>query len=361
MPPPFARLATLVASLVVMLALAACEEEPADDPDLEEEDAAADVDEDAEEDQQEPLTVYSGRAEDLVGPALDDFSEATGIPVEVRYGETAEMAAQILEEGDNSPADVFFGQDAGALGQLQGEDRLVEIPGELTEEVDERFRSPEDLWLGTSGRARVIIYNTDALSADEVPDSILDLTDEEWEGRVGWSPPNGSFQAQVTAMRVELGEDDTAAWLEGMQANDAQEYENNTAIVEATGAGEVDLGITNHYYLYRFLEEDPDFAADNHYLDGDDIGAMVNIAGLGVVDTVDDPDAAYELVDWMLGEEAQDYFATETFEHPLVPGIEGDPRVPDIEDIDVPEELDLADLDDLEGTISLLQETGALP
>jgi len=360
--PP--RVALLLASVaVLLLGLVACEAEEAENAGADEDADVADVDEGDEAGEEEPeaLTVYSGRAEDLVGPALEDFTETTGIPVEVRYGETAEMAAQIIEEGDNSPADVFFGQDAGALGQLQADDRLVAIPSDITEQVDERFRSPDDLWTGISGRARVLIYNTEALSEDELPDSILDLTDEEWQGRVGWSPPNGSFQAQVTAMRVELGEDETAQWLEGMLANDAQQYENNTAIVEATGAGEVDLGITNHYYLYRFLEEDPDFAADNAYLEGGDIGSMVNIAGAGVLDTADDPDAAFELINWMLGEEAQTYFANETFEHPLVPGIEGDERVPGIEEVDVPEDLDLADLDDLEGTVGLLRETGALP
>ena len=226
-------------------------------------DAATDVEEATEA--AAKLVVYSGRNENLVGPLLDLYGEQSGVDVEVRYGSTAEMAATILEEGRNSPADLFYGQDAGALGALARTGRCVELPSEITDLVDARFVSPDREWIGTSGRARVLVHNTETVSADELPATIFDLTDEQWRGRVGWAPTNGSFQSFVTAMRVNAGEEATRQWLEGMIANDVQAYPKNTPIVEATGKGEIDVGLVNHYYLFRFLAEDPGFAAANYY------------------------------------------------------------------------------------------------
>jgi iron(III) transport system substrate-binding protein len=307
----------------------------------------------------EPLTVYSGRSEELVGPLFEELTEATGVEVEVRYGDTAELAATILEEGDNSPADVYIAQDAGALGALASEGRLSTLPETLLDQVDGRFRSTDSTWVGVSGRSRTLVFNTDALTREEVPDSVLDLTDEEWRGRVGWAPTNGSFQAFVTAMRVELGDDAAREWLEGMIANGVRVYESNTPIVEAAGRGEIDLGLVNHYYLYQFLQEDPEFAADNAFLEGGDVGALVNVAGAGVLDTSNQPQAAERVVAFLLSDEAQRYFSDETFEYPLATGIPADDRLPPLEEIETPD-LDLGDLEDLRGTLELLREVGAL-
>ncbi len=372
---PVALRTLLAALLGLLLLLAACEaeeaaEEPADDDAAPVEDDDAEADDEAEEAEEEaadvepdadaePITIYSGRSEELVGPILEEYAEDTGVEVEVRYGDTTEMAATILEEGQNSPADLFFGQDAGALGALKIEGRLVDLPDATLASVDERFADPDGRWVGTSGRARVIAYNTDAVDEGDLPGTILDVTDPEWEGRVGWAPTNGSFQAHVTGMRVELGDEVVEEWVTGLDEVGVA-YENNTAIVEALGRGEVDVGITNHYYLYRFLEEDPDFPVENAFFTGADIGNLVNIAGVGVLDTAEDPEAVFDLVDFLLTEEAQAYFADEVFEFPLVPGVPGDPRLPAIEEIETPD-VDLSDLEDLQGTVDLLQRAGALP
>ena len=203
------------------------------------------------------LTVYSGREEELVAPLIDQFEQETGTDVEVRYGESAELAATIAEEGDGSPADVFFAQDPGSLGAVAGEGLLAALPHPALDRVPERFRDPEGRWVGTSGRSRVIAYNTDELSEDEVPDSVFDLTDPRWKGRVGVAPTNASFQAFITAMRLQQGEEKTRAWLEDLKANGVRLYERNTPIVEAVASGEIDLGLVNHYYLYLVREEQP--------------------------------------------------------------------------------------------------------
>jgi iron(III) transport system substrate-binding protein len=305
------------------------------------------------------ITVYSGRSEELVGPLLRRFSDDTGIEVQVRYGDTAEMASLIVTEGENSPADVFFAQDAGALGAVAREGLLAELPDELLDRVDARFRSPADEWVGVSGRARVVAYNTDNLTEDDLPDSIFGFTDPEWAGRIGWAPTNGSFQAFVTALRAIEGEDRAREWLEGIEANDPKVYEGNNPALDAVIAGEVDVAFINHYYLMRRLEEDPGVSAANHFLSDGDPGALVNVAGAGVLTTSDNPAAAERFVEYLLSDEAQAYFAEETKEYPLVEGVEADPDMPPLAEIGTPE-IDLSDLSDLEGTLELLQEVGIL-
>ncbi len=214
----------------------------------------------------EKIVVYSGRSEKLVAPLFTQFTEATGIQVEVRYGDTAELAATILEEGPNSPADLFFAQDAGALGALAAAEMLTLLPSTLLEQVEPRFRSADGLWIGISGRARVVVYNTNKLTEADLPRSITGFVDPKWKGRVGWAPTNGSFQAFVTAMRVQLGEEATKAWLEGMIANDVKTYERNAAIVQAVANGEIDVGFVNHYYLYQMQSQSGNaLAAANYY------------------------------------------------------------------------------------------------
>lgn len=304
------------------------------------------------------VTVYSGRGEDLVGPLLELFEEETGIDTEVRYGDSAEMLLLIQEEGDNSPADVYYSQGAGFLGELSATGSLLTLPDELLEQVPPALRSPNDDWVGLSGRARTVVYNTDELTEDDVPDSILEFAEPEWAGRVGYAPTNASFQDFVTALRALEGEDAARAWLEGLVAN-AVPYENNTAIVEAVAAGEVSVGLVNHYYLYRFLAEDPDYPAANKFYDAADPGSLVNIAGAGVLSTTGEEAGALALIEFLLSPTAQAYFATETFEIPVTDEVDVDPGLPTLESVNLPE-FDLNQLLDLQGTVDLLIEVGAL-
>jgi iron(III) transport system substrate-binding protein len=288
------------------------------------------------------------------------FTAETGIEVEVRYGSTAELAATLLEEGDRSPADIYWAQDAGALGAMQDAGMFATLPAGVLERVDQKFRSVDGSWVGVTGRVRTVVYNTDELSEDEVPDSVFDLTEPEWQGRVGWAPTNGSFQSFVTAMREIHGEDTTREWLEGMLANDVKEFESNTPIVDAVGRGEISVGLVNHYYLYRFLAEDPDFPAANKFL-SEDVGGLVNVAGIGILQSSSRPAAAQAFAEWVLGPDAQGYFSgvREELEYPLATDVTAAEELPALDTLNPPD-LDLSSLDDLEGTLQLLREVGAL-
>ena len=303
------------------------------------------------------LVVYSGRAENLIKPLLEKF-EATGTKIEVRYGGSAELAAQILEEGANRKADVFLSQDAGALGALAKEGVLDTIPQADQDKVDEKYRAADGSWVGVSGRARVFIYDPRVLKATDLPKSVFDLTGPEWAGRVGIPPTNASFQAFVTAMRIEHGDAKTREWLTGIKKN-AKVYENNIQIRDAVDSGELVAGLVNHYYLYEKIAEvgaDKVHAKHHFFADGDP-GALVNVSGVGIVKGTSRRAAAERFVSYMLGDEAQRYYANETKEYPLVDGVEPEAGLPPLDSIDGPA-IDLGELASLKETLDLLAEVG---
>jgi iron(III) transport system substrate-binding protein len=304
------------------------------------------------------LTIYSGRTRDLVEPLLDQFSEETGTKINVRYGDSADLALLIDEEGDRSEVDVFISQSPGAVGFLDEQGVLSELDQSVLDLVDEDFRAGDGQWVGLSGRVRVLVYNTELVEESELPESVLDVTSEEFAGRVAVAPNNGSFQDFVTAMRLELGDDVATEWLEGMASNDAPTYSNNTAIVEAVSRGEVPMGLVNHYYLERALNDDPDLPAANHFFAEGDIGSLLITTATAIIEGSEQPEDAQSLVEFLLSEEAQQYFSEETFEYPLARDVPQAESVPPLSSINTT----TIDLDGLGGglarTAELIQDSG---
>jgi len=239
-------------------------------------------------------------------------------------------------------------------------DQLAKLPGDVLDRVDTSYRDGDGRWVGTSGRVRVVAYNTDELSEDELPTSILDFTDPKWKGKIGLPPTNASFQAMVTAMRLDIGDDRTREWLDGIKANEPKFYEKNTPVLEALAAGEIEVGFVNHYYLYVLKEEQPDAPVANHYLRSGDPGALVNVAGAGIIDGTDDEDAAESFLEFLLSDEGQEFYATEAeeAEYPLVDGIDPREGLPALDSLEGPD----VDLDalgpELEATLEMLNEAG---
>ncbi len=305
------------------------------------------------------ITVYSGRNRALVEPLVRQFEAETDYTVRIRYGGTTQLAVAILEEGRRSPADVFWSQDAGALGALHKENMLEKLPETISEALPSQFRSRGDTWVATSGRARVFAYNSNAVSADDLPASVFDLTDKKWGGRIGWAPGNASFQSFVTSMIASEGEEATRKWLEGMKANGAVAYNNNNSILQAIEAGEIRAGITNHYYIDRAASSDANYAISYTFFDAGDIGNLVNVAGMGVLRSSRNKEAANAFVAFMLSEKAQRFFMDEVFEYPVIPGLSHGTR--DLDEIlKLTPDIDLDALRDLDLTLKLLRQTGLL-
>ncbi|GIJ81313.1 iron(III) transport system substrate-binding protein [Micromonospora phaseoli] len=342
----------LIAASLLTIGLAACGSD--------EEGTAADLGK--ADDKQ--ITVYSGRNEQLVKPLLDKFTQQTGITVNARYASTAQLAAQLVEEGDKSPADVFFAQDAGALGTVAKRGMFSTLSETTVEKVPPTYRAGNGQWVGVSARARVLAYNPDQVPADQLPNSVFDLTAAQWKGKVAFAPTNASFQAFVTAIRVQHGDAKAEEFLAGLKANDPQIRDGNGKIVEDVNSGVVPVGLVNHYYLGEIAKEKgttPEaLKVKLHFFPGGDTGALVNVAGVGVLNrSATDPDAQ-KFVDFLLGTEAQTHFAEQTFEYPVITGVPGPAYVPALADLAVPQ-IDLNDLDTLDATVSMIKDSGLVP
>jgi len=320
----------------------------------------ADADEQTDNDNSDnSIVLYSGRDEELVGPIIDAFTQESGIEVEVRPGDTTELAAQLLEEGDSTQADVFLSQDAGALGALAEAGAFATLPDDVAGAVPAAFTSTDDTWVGVTGRARVFAYDPRDVEEAELPETVQGFTDARWSGQVAIAPTNASFQAFVTALRVTEGEDVAENFLQGLADNDVQIYEGNSEILAAIEAAQVDVGLINHYYRYELAAE---IGAENvtteiTFAEPGSAGALVNVSGAGILAGAEGDTDAEELVRYLVSEEAQTAFAEQTFEYPLVEGVPGPEGLPELSEL-VDGDFDLAQLESLEQTTELIQSVG---
>lgn len=307
------------------------------------------------------LTVYSGRSKALVEPLIRKFEQEHGVRLNVRYGSSTQLAMALLEEGGRTPADVFWAQDAGALGAVHRGGMFQQLPSSLLDILPDQFHNTEGTWIATSGRARVLAYSDSRVDTAALPESIFDLTDRRWQGRVGWAPGNGSFQSFLTSMRLLEGDEVTLQWLRDMKDNGAESYINNSSLLQAIAAGEIDLALTNHYYLFRFRETNARFPVDQTYFRPGDPGNLVNVAGIGILSNSGNRDEAIAFLRFLLEEENQQWVTREVYEYPVRPQVGYIPGNTSFHDLqELSPALDLDDLSDLENTLNLLRRTGLL-
>jgi iron(III) transport system substrate-binding protein len=284
------------------------------------------------------LTIYSGREETLVKPILDRFTKETGIALKVRFASSASLATALVEEGNSSPADVFWATEPGTLGLVAARGLLARLPQATTGKVPQRFSTRSRRWVGTSARSRVLVYNTQALTPAQLPTSVWQLTNARWKGKIGLAPTNGSFQAFLGAMIHLHGESRARAWLESLKANDVKFFPNNTTTVQAVGRGDVQVGLVNHYYLYNVLASTPGLPIRNHWFRNGDPGALVLAAGVGIVSASSKTGAAQRFVDFLLSKWAQRFIARGpgAAEYPVVKGVPRRPGLPALADVKGP-------------------------
>lgn len=269
------------------------------------------------------VVVYSGRKEELIKPVIDAFACETGIEAKVRYGDSAELALLLAEEGERTPAEVFLAQSPGALGGLAEEDLLAALPADTIAKVDADAAASDATWVAVTGRRRSLVYNTDSVYAASLPTSIDDLTTPDYKGRVAIAPSNSSFVDWFTVLRSRRGDAAASAWLDAMVDNGVQTYDDNRSIVEAVGRGEIDFGLVNHYYNLQLKESEGDaHKAENHDFAAGDDGAITLVSTASITKTGADSEPAKKLVDFMLDPRVQRYFTEDVNEYPVAVGVE---------------------------------------
>lgn len=278
------------------------------------------------------LTVYSGRAERLIKPVLDAFTEKTGIHIDVLSSGTTELLNRMKAEGDRSPADVFIANDAGSLeiARTAGLLRPLSVR-EVEQAIPPQFRATDNSWVGLSGRFWIIVYNTTLIKPGQIK-SLLDLADPAWKNKVA-IPNAGSeyLQAGVSIIRASLGDDVTKTFLAGLRDNaGTQVYQKSSQIVDAVAKGQVSVGIVNHYYVYRHLATQPTAPLGVLMPDQQDggIGAIMNVAGIGILKHTPHIENAKLLVEFLVAQTGQKMFADLDKEYPLHPDVKADPILP---------------------------------
>ncbi len=307
----------------------------------------------------EGITLYSGRIAAAIGGAIDQYERSSDTDVQVRFADTGDLAATLVEEDSNSPADVFFAQEPGAIGAVEQAGLLAELPKDIIAMVPAEYRDPEGRWVGVTGRARAIAYGPEVKPA-ELPDSPLDLVEPEWRGRVGWGPATDTLQQYVTALRLVHGEETARRWLEGMVANDAVAFPDNVTIRDAIADGEIDVGLINHYYIAQAVAaEGPEYPVGVHFPPRG-LGSLLLLTSVGVLESSERKPEAFDFIRSLLSRRGQEFFTTTSKEYPLAEGAVADPslEVP-LAKIPAPE-VDLNDIGEVQATIELMQETGAL-
>lgn len=304
------------------------------------------------------LTIYSGRSEAFIAPFFAEWEAQSGIKLNIRYAGSAELSAQILEEGSNSPADLFLAQDAGSLGAISEAGLFTSLPAEVAQDIPAKFVAANRNWVGVTGRARVFAYAPDRVKT--LPQSVADLTKPLYKDQIGIAPTNASFQAFVSALIQTKGQEFAKSWLIGLKANGVKIYEKNSAIVEAIDKGEISIGLVNHYYIWEVSEGlGRPINVKNGFFAPGDVGNLINVSGAGVLASSKKQGAAEELINYLTSAPAQQKFVTDTHEYSLVDGANPPTDLPGLDQIGAPS-IDLDDLKNIKTTQDLLIEVGLL-
>jgi iron(III) transport system substrate-binding protein len=304
------------------------------------------------------LTIYSGRSEEFIAPFFAEWEKKCGIALKIRYADSAELAAQIREEGSNSPADVFLAQDAGSLGAVSLAGLFTTLGDDVGTEIQPQYIAADRSWVGVTGRARVFAYNPQLLT--DLPRSITDLANPIYKSKLGIAPTNASFQAFVTALINAKGEDFTQRWLESLVKNDVQIFAKNSAIVEAIDSGKISIGLVNHYYTWEVAQGlGRAINAENGFFSSGDLGNMVNVSGAGILKSSKKYAAAEDLINYLTSQVVQSKFVAETHEYSLIADQISPAGLPSLSQIGAPS-VDLESLANIQKTQELLIKVGLL-
>lgn len=304
------------------------------------------------------LTIYSGRSEELISPFLELWQKESGVKLNIRYGDSAELAAQILEEADNSPADLFLSQDAGSLGAVAEQKLFTSISNGVAKNIPTKYIQGNREWVGVTARARVFAYAPDRVKV--LPTSFTDLTKPIYKDQLAIAPTNSSFQAFLTAVIEVKGLPFAEDWLRKIKDNGVKIYPKNSAIVEAIDKAEVSIGLVNHYYTWEVAEAlGRPINVINGLFKANDLGNLINLSGIGILASSDNKAKAEDLINFLSSEQIQSKFVSDTHEYSLLDNIQAPENLPAINQIGAPS-IDLMVLKNINKSQDLLIKVGLL-
>lgn len=276
------------------------------------------------ENESKELVIYSGRKEQFILPLLEEFEKETGIKVKLLAGSATEYAHRIIEEKNNPQADIFFSNDAAIMEYLKQESVLQAYDSEAVKQIPENFRAEDNSWIGLSARSRVFMFNKDLILAEDMPQSMFDLTNPKYKGQFAITKAGSeAMVSHIAAVRSVFGDEVTEELIRGIIANEPIIMNGHTDIRKAVGSGEVKFGLVNNYYFHLQLEEDKDNNVDAIYPDQGEgeMGTFVNVAGIAFIKGGKNSENGMKLAEFLLREEQQETFAMVNKETPVLPHI----------------------------------------
>jgi iron(III) transport system substrate-binding protein len=308
------------------------------------------------------LVLYSAQHEQTVNTLVAGFEKATGNQVKVHSGDGPEVANQIIQEGANSPADIFFTENSPEIAVLDEKGLLAKVDPTTLAQIPAKYNAPDGSWVGVLARENVLAYNMGMISESQLPKSLMDLADPAWKGKVAIAPSDNDFLPLVGAVLVTKGHDATLAWLKGLKVN-AQIFDDDEGVVAAVNRGAVAAGVINNYYWARLQAELG--AAKMHsaiyHFGGGDIGGLINISAASVLKTSKDPKDAQRFLAYLVAADTQRILADNTvvFEYPLHPDVAPNPVLKPFDELQSPD-VSVAQLGDDSRVVDLLIEAGLL-
>lgn len=284
------------------------------------------------------LVLYNAQNSRLMGTLVDAFTKETGIEVTMRNGDDSELGNQLVAEGDKSPADVFTTENSTAMARVDRAGLFAPLGPAALAGVAPQNVADDRGWVGVAARATVLVYNTDLVKDGDLPASMLDLEQPQWQGRFGYAPSGADFQAIASAVYAGKGDAAGQAFVDGLAAN-GKEYANNIAILKAVNAGEIATGITYHYYWFQ---DRADTGADSdraalHYFGNADPGAFLSVGGAGVLASSDKQADAQKFVAFLTSRQGQEVLAkSQDFQYAINNDVASNPALTPLTKLDPP-------------------------
>jgi iron(III) transport system substrate-binding protein len=289
--------------------------------------------------QTEGITIYTAQHAALTQEWADGFTAETGIPVAIRKGTDILMANQIIQEGMNTPADVFLTENSPAMVMVEQAGLFAPLPAQTLSAIPDQFRPASGMWTGIAARTTLFVYNKDLLAEDALPRSMLELANPEWQGRWGAAPAGADFQAIVSALLQLRGSNETADWLAGLKRN-ALPYRGNFEAMRGANVGEVEGALIYNYYYYG----DQNGTGESSdklgllFFGMDDPGGFVSISGGGVLKASDNPEAAQAFLAFVTGPRGQAILRDgHSFEYAIGSGVGANPALPPLDTLGYPQ------------------------
>jgi iron(III) transport system substrate-binding protein len=282
------------------------------------------------------ITLYNGQHPQLTAAIVAAFEKKTGIHVQVRTNDGIVLADQILQEGPNSPADVYLTENSPELMMLTQHHLLAKLPASITGQIPGRYDSPTGNWVGVALRVSALAYDPSRISPAQLPPKVLDLAQPSWKGKVAIAPTDSDYVPLVGAMIATYGRQTALRWLEGLKANAAL-YPDDESVVAAVNRGQQAVGIINQYYWYRLRLEAGTGGTHSklYFFPGHDVGGIENVAGAAVLASSAHKADAEKLVAFLVSAQAQRILAAgDDFEYPARPGIAPSPQLPPLSSLD---------------------------